>query len=163
MLLGLAWLSLAGAAGAGGAEWAVSAGSFDIERSFVGPVIGGLEVRLDEVALWRPPWGVLLPAFGLAATENNTFYAYGGVDLHIPLSKRWRVTPQLGAGLYDDGDGEDLGGPLEFRSGVELAYGISRRGRVGLSFYHLSNAGIYDRNPGANSLAVTVVLSGFRR
>ena len=58
------------------------------------------------------------------------------------------LTPSLAAGLYEDGDGKDLGHIVEFRSSLELAYRFDNRARLGLSFYHLSNASLDDNNPG---------------
>ena len=66
------------------------------------------------------------------------------------------MTPQFAVTLYEDGDGKDLGGPLEFRSGLEVAYDFARGPTVGLLFYHLSNGDFYDFNPGSNSLVLTV-------
>ena len=37
---------------------------------------------------------------------------------------------------------------MEFRSSLELAYRFDNRARLGLSFYHLSNASLDDNNPG---------------
>jgi hypothetical protein len=64
--------------------------------------------------------------------------------------------PFTGAGLYEEGDGKDLGGPVEFRSGLEVAVRAGARWWVGLSYYHLSNAVLYDRNPGEESLVLVV-------
>ncbi len=43
----------------------------------------------------------------------------------------------------------------EFRSALELGYEWANRKRLALAIYHLSNAGLYDRNPGSNSLILT--------
>jgi hypothetical protein len=45
---------------------------------------------------------------------------------------------------------EDLGGPVQFTSHVGLSAGVYRGLRVGYRFQHMSNAGLYDRNPGLN-------------
>ena len=52
------------------------------------------------------------------------------------------------AGLYEEGSGVDLGGPIQFRSGVEVGYQAPRGMRVSLGVDHRSNAGIYTDNPG---------------
>ena len=46
----------------------------------------------------------------------------------------------------------DLGNPIEFNSGVELAYRFAGQSRLGLAFDHISNAGIAKINPGVESL-----------
>ena len=55
-------------------------------------------------------------------------------------------------GVYFAGDGFDLGGLIEFRSGIELGYENRRGWRFGLSYDHRSNAGIYDDNPGIETV-----------
>lgn len=129
--------------------WAVSAGAFDVsndDRSFE----GGLEYRL------RPLRAVALtPAFGASATSDGNVWIYGGLRYDLELGEHWILTPHLAAGLYEEGDGKDLGGPIEFRTGLELAYRWSRGPRLGVNFYHISNARLYDHNPGSNSLVLT--------
>ena len=51
-------------------------------------------------------------------------------------------------GLYSRGTGVDLGGAIEFRSGIEVAYHLENGMRLGLGWDHLSNLEIYARNPG---------------
>ena len=64
------------------------------------------------------------------------------------------LTPNFAVGVYGNGDGKDLGYAVEFRSGVELAYRFDNYARLGLSFTHISNAGLDERNPGVESLVV---------
>jgi hypothetical protein len=96
----------------------------------------------------------LAPVAGAMANADGGVYAWGGFRLDLPLGARWVVAPYTGAGIYRRGDGAELGGPLEFRSGLEASYRIGPRSRLGLSFYHLSNARIYDVNPGTESLVL---------
>lgn len=64
-------------------------------------------------------------------------------------------TPSFAVAAYEDGGGKDLGGVIEFRTGVELSYRFPNAHRLGVAYQHLSNAGIYDRNPGAENLLLT--------
>ena len=59
-------------------------------------------------------------------------------------------------GLYRAGDGLDLGGPIVFRSGIEAGWESRRGWRFGLGFDHRSNAGIYDENPGVETVHLRV-------
>ena len=59
-------------------------------------------------------------------------------------------------GVYSAGDGLDLGGPIVFRSGIEAGWESDRGWRVGLGFDHRSNAGIYDDNPGVETVHLRV-------
>ncbi|HKV10560.1 MAG TPA: acyloxyacyl hydrolase [Thermoanaerobaculia bacterium] len=97
------------------------------------------------------------PVAGAMASSQGSLYAYGGFRFEHSLGERWTLTPSWAAGLYHRGTdgGKDLGGTVEFRSGVELAFRVTRRSRIGLCLYHLSNGGFYRFNPGTESLILT--------
>ncbi|MCB1332699.1 MAG: acyloxyacyl hydrolase [Roseivivax sp.] len=59
-------------------------------------------------------------------------------------------------GLYANNGGFDLGGPIEFRSGIEFGWEAPNGWRVGLSYDHRSNASIYDKNPGIETVQLRV-------
>lgn len=136
------------------------------------PSLGQFEVfdggRASEVgweARFSPRRFRLLPRFlpdvvpvtGAMANSQGTLYVYSGFRFDFPVARRWSVTPSWAAGLYYPGveGGKELGGVVEFRSGIELAYWLGGRSRLGLSLYHLSNGGLYDFNPGTESLILT--------
>ena len=147
------------AAPARAAEVVISAGEYDVERAAQGqeaPLVAGLVVRLTGTEVWRSKRGwSLIPAFGVMGTEENAVYGWGGGALLIPINNQWGLVPQLGAGIYHQGDDKNLGGSLEFRSGLEVVFRASDALRVGLEFSHLSNAGFHELNPGVNSLVLT--------
>ncbi len=91
---------------------------------------------------------IFKPFGGLMGTSDAAFYGYAGFLIDLYFGRRIVLTPSLAAGLYEDGDGKDLGHIVEFRSSLELAYRFDNRARLGLSFYHLSNASLDDNNPG---------------
>ena len=71
------------------------------------------------------------------------------------LATALSLRPASPAGPYLRGRGKDLGHVFEIRSGLEIAYRFNNRSRLGLLFYHISNAGLGDdRNPGAEALSV---------
>jgi hypothetical protein len=110
-----------------------------------------LEYRFSEDnKIW-----IFTPFVGATATTEAATYGYAGVGVDIFFGNRWVLTPNFAAGLYGNGDGKDLGHAIEFRSGVELAYRFDNYSRLGLSFTHISNAGIGERNPGVESLVLT--------
>ncbi len=147
---------------AAAAEWALYAGAFDLGTGDE-TAEAGVEARFR---LFELPLGAfelpLEPAAGVMANADGGGYLYG--SLRVPLHEiwsegwpeRWRVVPFTGAGLYEEGDGKDLGGPVEFRSGLEVSVRAGGRWWVGLSYYHLSNAVLYDENPGEESLVLVV-------
>ena len=142
---------------AGAAEVVLSAGEYDVEEAKGGGALeAGVVVRLTGTEVWRSKRGwALVPAFGATASEHETVYGWAGGALQIPISSRVGLVPQLGAGVYRQGTGKNLGGSLEFRSGLELVFRASDALRVGAEFYHLSNAGLHEINPGVNSLVLT--------
>ena len=116
----------------------------------------GVEYRFAGLKLPSLPASMALrPAVGVAGTEDGNAWIYGGLRLDLKLGG-WAVTPQFAAALYERGDGRDLGGVLEFRSGLEVSYRLARGPRVGVLFYHLSNGDFYELNPGSNSLVLTL-------
>jgi hypothetical protein len=139
-------------------DLALSVGEWDIENNHGdGPVEAGFVLRLTNTVVHRFENGaILVPAFGAMATEENAFYGWAGGAVEIPLGARWLLVPELGAGVYERGDGKNLGGQLEFRSGVAASYRTSEALSVGVQFYHLSNAGVHDVNPGTNSLVLVL-------
>ena len=64
-------------------------------------------------------------------------------------------TPSFGIGYYDDGDGKKLGNNIEFRTTFELSYQLENQNRIGLSFGHISNANLGDKNPGVEILSLS--------
>lgn len=131
--------------------WAFSLGAFDIIDSDKATELGA-EYRFEPFRFWRLD---LKPVLGVAATSEGNYWGYGGFRWDIPAGERWITTLGFAVAAYEDGDGKNLGGVVEFRSSIDLAYRLKGGSRVGLSFYHLSNARIYDLNPGSESLILT--------
>jgi hypothetical protein len=134
-----------------------SAGHFE-------PIVGdgssneiGAELRFAPRRLPILPRFVpdLMPTLGVTASAQGALYAYGGLSLDIPLGERWMFTPGTGAGLLYRSYSKNLGGPLEFRSALELSYRLSNDAWIGVCLYHLSNAGLRTPNPGSESLVLT--------
>lgn len=144
----LVCLLLPSPAGAEGVEsFALSAGAFDMIDG-VGAVEAGFELRFTPRAF------DLVPATGVVVNSDGGGYVYGGLRYDWDFAPRWVATPHFSVTLFEDGDGRDLGSVLEFRSGLEVAYELTDSSRVGLSFYHLSNAGVSETNPGSESLVL---------
>lgn len=136
---------------------ASSGGQFDVLNKGMG-VEAGWELRFAPRRFPPMPRFMpdVIPVTGAMATSRGTLYVYGGFRFEVPLGKRWVASPNWAAGVYyRDGDGKDLGGAIEFRSAIELSYILTESARLGLCLYHLSNAGIYDFNPGSESLVLT--------
>lgn len=94
------------------------------------------------------------PIVGAMATTKGSFYAYLGLNFDILFFDHLLFAPGFAAGYYAAGGGKNLGYPLEFRSGIELAWQFCDWHRLGIHFYHLSNASIGRKNPGEESLVL---------
>lgn len=86
--------------------------------------------------------------------RNDEFYAAVGVLLNIELGRGWALTPAFGGGYYDAGDGLDLGFDNEFRTSLELSRRFRNGHRLGLSFAHISNGSLSEKNPGTETLGL---------
>ena len=94
--------------------------------------------------------GNISPITGGFITENSAAYIYTGFEWNVEMGEL-TFTPSFAPGLYHKGDGKDLGHVLEFKSEVQLSYTLSNDTRIGISYNHVSNASLGDKNPGANS------------
>ncbi len=94
------------------------------------------------------------PFGGLMVTSDEAVNVFVGTLVDFNLGRRFVVTPSFAAGLYRDGNGKDLGHVIQIRTGIELAYRFDDRSRLGVSFYHLSNAGLDDNNPGTEVVSL---------
>lgn len=92
-------------------------------------------------------------AGGLVNSDGGSFLYVGNyADIRY---KNYIATPLLSVGRYNKGAGPDLGGVLQFRSSVTLAYELQDGSRVGVRVAHISNARIRESNPGANEVLLT--------
>ncbi len=95
--------------------------------------------------------GNVSPITGGFVTENSAAYIYTGIEWNVDMGEKMSFTPSFAPGLYHEGDGKDLGHVLEFKSEVQLSYASSDKTSFGVSYNHVSNASLGDKNPGANS------------
>ncbi len=97
--------------------------------------------------------------FGLAAAGEvgAGYWAGAGIYAAWPVTRDLRVLASVMPGIYDERrDRWDLGGPVEIRSAIEASYAFRPDYRIGISFEHKSNAGIYEHNPGIETLFLAV-------
>jgi len=83
-------------------------------------------------------------------TADNASYVYTGVQAQYKLGAI-NFTPSFTPGLYFEGDGKDLGHIIEFKSELQFSLNLFQNSELGLSYNHISNASLGDKNPGANS------------
>ena len=104
----------------------------------------------------------LKPFTGIELTSDSAFYLISGIylednigDLVTGKNNNWNFTPSFGVGYYDDGDGKKLGNKIEFRTTLEFSYQLINKDRIGISFGHISNANIGNKNPGAEIISIS--------
>ncbi len=104
----------------------------------------------------------LKPFLGFEYTGDSAYYILTGIYLEDNLGqliqgKRNKIlfTPSFGLGYYDNGSGKNLGNDLQFRTTIEFSYELNNENRIGLSFGHISNANLGDKNPGVEILSLT--------
>ena len=83
-------------------------------------------------------------------TADNAVYLYSGIETNYSIGSI-NITPSFTPGYYNQGDGKDLGHGLEFKSEVQVSLDLGESANFGMSYNHVSNASLGDKNPGANS------------
>ena len=94
--------------------------------------------------------GNLSPITGFMITADSAGYIYTGIQAQYKVGAL-NIVPSFTPGLYHEGNGKDLGHLLEFKSEIQLSLDLSKTSELGLSYNHISNASLGDKNPGANS------------
>ncbi|MFU8896920.1 MAG: acyloxyacyl hydrolase [Gammaproteobacteria bacterium] len=129
----------------------LTAGQVGVFDNIDDPYRVGLEYRFRPLGRWQ-----LIPAIGAAVAQNDASFVYVDLRHDFWLGARWALIPSFGVGLFNDGDGLELGQTVEFRSGIELAYRFHEQWRVGLALFHLSNGGLSDTNPGTEAVVLSL-------
>ncbi len=124
-------------------------GNFDFSDDKQKAILVGFQHQ-DENLNRETLLGNVSPVTGGFVTENSAAYIYTGIEWNVDMGGMI-FTPSFAPGLYHEGDGKDLGHVLEFKSEVQLSYTSSDNTSFGISYNHVSNASLGDKNPGANS------------
>lgn len=91
---------------------------------------------------------------GLAGSLGFEF-VFGSVTGNSPLELR--AGSALTALSEDAFGDEDFGGPLQFTHHISLYYWFLQNLSIAAKVQHMSNAGIYDENPGLNMAMLALV------
>ena len=127
----------------------LGAGYYDINDN-EDAVEARLEWRGGTKYLW-----IFKPLLGVMGSSEKAVYGYAGFLTDFYFGRRIVVSPSVAPGYYHNGGGKDLGHEFEIKSGLEIAYRLDDRSRIGLHFYHLSNAGLEDTRPGVEVLGTS--------
>jgi hypothetical protein len=127
-------------------------GMFDFSDDKQASGIIGLQHQKDD--LYRKSFlGNLSPITGGFITEKSAMYFYTGAQAEYDLGLI-TITPSFAPGYYNSGNGKDLGSALEFKTEVQMSLNLSDSTEFGMSYNHISNASLGDKNPGANSYMI---------
>jgi hypothetical protein len=95
--------------------------------------------------------------YGLSVTSNASVWAGAGIVHTVRLPGRGAyLESHFMPGVYLRGDDVDLGGPVNVRAGVELGWEWDTGARIGLSIDHRSNGGLFEFNPGVETVQLRV-------
>ena len=134
------------------------AGNSDFSDDKMSSPFVGIQHASDE--LYRDTFlGRLSPVTGLFVTGAQSSYIYTGVQANYKIGNL-NINPSFAPGYYSKKGGKDLGTWLEFKSEVQMSYDVGDKGtKIGMSYNHLSNASLGDKNPGANSYLFNILKS----
>ena len=130
-------------------EFNIYTGMFDFSDDGKRSQIIGFEHQ-NENLIRESFLGTLSPVTGALITQDSASYFYTGVQAMYKVGNI-NITPSFTPGIYNQGDGKDLGHIVEFKSEVQLSLDLPKESQFGFSYNHLSNASLGDKNPGANS------------
>ena len=135
-------------------RWSLSAGTVVFQGDRVSEEI---YLRRDAGTVYGP----FQPTLGASVTAEGSAWLGAGVLYTPEIPGSLYVQGHIMPGLYIDGDGPDLGGALQFRSGLEVGYETRAGLRIGLALDHRSNADIRRDNPGLETVQLRVSLPAF--
>lgn len=110
------------------------------------------EFRL-EYASGKAILGPLKPLITAELTEKESLYIATGFLLDIMPIQSIYIKPSWTIGVYEEGDGKDLGDGAIMRSQLEIGYQFENKLRFGLAFSHLSNGWQDKDNDGTEVLS----------
>ena len=130
-------------------------GKFDFSDLNRSSRLYGVQHKSED--LYRDTFiGKISPITGGFITQAGASYIYTGVQAEYQIG-RINFTPSFTPGYYTVGDGKDLGLPLEFKTEVQMTLDLFKDSHLGMSYNHLSNAQLGDKNPGANSYMLNYI------
>ena len=98
--------------------------------------------------------GKFSPVSGGFMTGDSSVYLYTGVEGQYGIG-RLKILPSFTPGVYEKGNGKDLGSALEFKSEIKLGFDIFENSKIGYSYSHISNNDWGETNPGTDNQQIT--------
>ena len=131
----------------------VSVGHSDIEDFDEPTVEASIEYSSAKTvwgnATWFSGFG---PMLGLTMTGKGAFFTYGGIYADYFIGDSFVIRTEGGLGAFTPGDGKDLGGTFEIHGALTFAYIFDNEARLGVTYSHISNGGVYASSPALDSI-----------
>lgn len=152
--LGLAWMVLGASTAVEAAEPVVAAvtGGVGVDEVFGGHdrrVVYELELAFAELG------GGFSPVVEGTLSGRESAFVGAGLAWRAESAAGFGLRVAVAPGVYDHGEGKDLGGHFQVMSFVEGTWRVTEHGRAGLRLAHLSNASTRGTNPGTEILSLT--------
>lgn len=105
------------------------------------------------------PYFRLHPNVGFEGNTRGAVFGNAGLNLEIPFIQNGFVTLGEAAGVFGrGGDSRGMGSAFQFRSQLELGWQFDNHVRVSGFISHISSAGLFHDNPGAEIVGVYIRL-----
>jgi hypothetical protein len=100
--------------------------------------------------------GAVQPTVGASLTDTQDLWFGAGGKWSTERITDWPIYIELSLmpGIYLQGDGENIGYPLQFRGSLAAGYHFDNGASVSVVFDHRSNANITEWNPGIETLGI---------
>jgi hypothetical protein len=100
--------------------------------------------------------GAVQPTLGASLTDTEDLWFGAGGKWSTERITDWPVYIELSLmpGIYLQGEGENIGYPLQFRGSLAAGYHFDNGASVSVVFDHRSNANITEWNPGIETLGI---------
>ena len=97
-------------------------------------------------------YGPFQPSYAVSITDQRGVWFGGGFSNIFMLSEKDFVSLSFIPGIYSEGNDEDLGGWLMFRSGIEFGRYLSESWIASVSYDHRSSGDLWVYNPGMETI-----------
>ena len=130
-------------------SYSIFGGTYDYDDDNTTNLIGlnyhisNSEIDLLNILTINPVVG------GLVTAKSATMF-YGGFETNLGSDLIY-LNISSSTGIYNNGNGKELGNTIQFKSEVNLFYSLSEETRIGIGSHHISNAGLKSVNPGTNN------------
>jgi lipid A 3-O-deacylase len=131
-------------------------GAYNVVRELNDEGNASTSFALEYQDIPRLPYDIQIMGGALTNTDQDWFI-YAGVMKEFDVYNNLDITLSFAPGYYhygDDEQSENLYNDLEFKSEVGIGYELPCEHRVGLSFSHISNASLGEKNPGVEILGL---------